>query len=59
MGDCNYDEVAGNKEGDGKGGKIDGNGNEGGGQATAANMAMGMGMVQRTWLLVLQPEAVP
>ncbi len=51
--------MAGNKEGDGKGGKIDGDGNEGDRQATAANMAMGMGMVQRTWPLALQPEAAP
>ncbi len=51
--------MAGIKEGDGKGGKIDGNGNEGGGQATAANMAMGMGTVRRTRPLALQLEAAP
>jgi hypothetical protein len=33
-----------------------GYGKEGGGKAMAATMAMGMGMVQRTWPLVLRPE---
>ena len=33
-----------------------GYGEEAGGQATAATMAVGMGTVQRTWLLMLQPE---
>ncbi len=51
--------MVGNKEGDSEGSKRDGDGNEGGGRAMAANMAMGIGMVQRTRLLALQPEAAP
>jgi hypothetical protein len=33
-----------------------GNSKEGGGQATAATMAMGRGAAQRTWLLMLKLE---
>jgi hypothetical protein len=33
-----------------------GYGEEAGGQATVATMAMGMGTVQRTWLLTLRLE---
>ncbi len=50
----------GNKEGDGKGDNTgDGYNNEGGGQAMATTILIGIGTAQRTPPLELQPEAAP